>query len=124
MKVFKNVALVGLCLFALSFTSLRAQTVIDLKRGGVVRAKTIDDYREEAKVKERLAADSLAYVDHLTRALNALGRDSLAQAEQLFRKHCVFGRKLRRITSLGIILEKSISRKDVTGKPSRVSVRC
>lgn len=86
MKVFKNVALVGLCLFALSFTALRAQTVIDLKRGGVVRAKTIDDYREEAKVKERLAADSLAYVDHLTRALNALGRDSLAQAEQLFKE--------------------------------------
>ena len=86
MKVFKNVALVGLCLFALSFTTLRAQTVIDLKRGGVVRAKTIDDYREEAKVKERLAADSLAYVDHLTRALNALGRDSLAQAEQLFKE--------------------------------------
>ena len=48
MKVFKNVALVGLCLFALSFTTLRAQTVIDLKRGGVVRAKTIDDYREDA----------------------------------------------------------------------------
>lgn len=62
----------------------RAQTVIDLKHGGV-RAKTIDDYREEKGLQERQRRDSLAYIDHLTRAFNALHADSLAEAERLFR---------------------------------------
>lgn len=61
----------------------RAQTVIDLKSGGV-RAKTIDDYREESGIRERQRRDSLAYIDHLTRALNALYADSTAEAERRF----------------------------------------
>lgn len=86
MNLRKYAAMLGLAFVVLSFQSLSAQTIIDLKRGGTVRAKTVEDYREEAKIKERLAADSLAYIDHLTRALNALGRDSLAQAEALFKE--------------------------------------
>lgn len=62
-----------------------AQTVIDLGTGGV-RGKTVDDYREEQGLKERARQDSLAYIDHLTRAFNALHQDSLAQAETLFLK--------------------------------------
>lgn len=62
-----------------------AQTVIDLHGGGI-RAKNMDDYRNESKVRKRLAADSLLYVDCLTRALNALQTDSFAQAEQFFKK--------------------------------------
>lgn len=76
--------LLGILCFS-AFQMIDAQTVIDLKRGGTVRAKTIDDYKEETKIKERLEADSLAYVDNLKRALNALSRDSLTQAENLFK---------------------------------------
>lgn len=86
MNLRKYVAMLGLAFVVLSSQSLSAQTIIDLKRGGTVRAKTIEDYREEAKIKERLAADSLAYIDHLTRAINDLGRDSLAQAEMHFKE--------------------------------------
>ncbi len=63
--------------------SVQAQTVIGLNNGGV-RSKTVDDYREEIGQKERAKADSLAYIDHLTRAFNALHDDSLAEAERLF----------------------------------------
>ena len=66
------------------FNSLCAQTVIDLKPGGGVRAKTVEEYRkDEPGLKEKLKADSLQYNDHLTRALNALYRDSIQQAERL-----------------------------------------
>lgn len=77
--------LTALCLGLLSAVALpvAAQTVIDLNSGGV-RAKTVDDYREEKGLKERAEADSLAYIDHLTRAFNALHDDSLARAERLF----------------------------------------
>lgn len=61
-----------------------AQTIIELKPGGVVRSKTIDDYKEEQKMKQRENDDSLAYVDHLRRAFNALHVDSLQEAEDLF----------------------------------------
>ncbi len=64
---------------------LGAQTVIDLGSGGV-RAKTLDDYREERADHARQQADSLAYIDHLTRAFNALHADSLQNAEELFLK--------------------------------------
>lgn len=62
-----------------------AQTIIELKRGGGVRAKTIEDYREEMRMDERLREDSAAYVDNLRRAFNALHTDSLEEAEQRFR---------------------------------------
>lgn len=70
--------------FLLSSSALSAQTIIDLKPGGGVRAKTVDDYKEEMKMAERLREDSLAYVDNLRRAFNALHADSLAEAEALF----------------------------------------
>lgn len=66
---------------------LPAQTVIDLRRGGGVRAKTVDDYRhDDADMERRLREDSIAYVDNLRRAFNALHRDSLDVAEGLLRE--------------------------------------
>lgn len=63
----------------------QAQTIIPLERGkGGVRAKDIDDYKDEQKMTERLRNDSVLYVDNLRRAFNALHTDSLAQAEALF----------------------------------------
>ena len=65
-------------------TALYGQTIIDLKPGGGVRSKTVDEYRKgEPGLAEKLKADSLQYKDNLTRAFNALYRDSIAQAEQL-----------------------------------------
>ena len=71
-----------------SFTILaQAQTIIPLERGkGGVRAKNIDDYKDDMKIAERQHNDSLQYIDHIRRAFNALHADSLAQAEQLFNK--------------------------------------
>lgn len=73
-----------LCLLLSLPAALGAQTIIELKPGGSVRAKTVDDYKEEMQMAERLRDDSLAYVDNLRRAFNALHADSLAQAETLF----------------------------------------
>lgn len=64
--------------------AVQAQTVIELDRGGNVRNKTIDDYKEENGMAERQRADSLQYVDHLRRAFNALHSDSLTEAENYF----------------------------------------
>ncbi len=65
--------------------TLQAQTIIPLERGKVgVRAKNIEDYKNDMKMAERLRDDSLLYVDNLRRAFNALHTDSLAQAERLF----------------------------------------
>ena len=65
--------------------TLQAQTIIPLERGKVgVRAKNIEDYKNDMKIAERLRDDSLLYVDNLRRAFNALHTDSLAQAERLF----------------------------------------
>ena len=66
------------------FSALAGQTIIDLNPGGGVRSKAMEDYQKdepgwEAKVK----TDSLKYNDNLTRALNALYRDSVDQAERL-----------------------------------------
>lgn len=72
-------------LFALLPLGAWGQTVIDLQSGHV-RGKTVEDYRLEQGVAARAKADSLAYVDRLTRALNALSADSLAQAETLLRE--------------------------------------
>lgn len=64
--------------------TLRAQTIVELKRGGSVRSKTVDDYKDDLKINERLQADSVKYVDNLRRAFNALHADSLSEAERLF----------------------------------------
>lgn len=65
--------------------TLQAQTIIPLERGKVgVRAKNIEDYKNDMKMAERLRDDSLLYVDNLRRAFNALHTNSLAQAERLF----------------------------------------
>lgn len=65
--------------------TLQAQTIIPLERGKVgVRAKNIEDYKNDMKMAERLRDDSLLYVDNLRRAFNALHTDSLTQAERLF----------------------------------------
>lgn len=63
---------------------LPAQTIIELSPGGNVRGKTVEDYRNEAKMAEIQRQDSLQYVDHLRRAFNALCTDSLDEAEQRF----------------------------------------
>lgn len=65
--------------------AVQAQTIIPLERGKVgVRAKNIEDYKEDMKMAERLRNDSVQYVDNLRRAFNALHADSLKQAEALF----------------------------------------
>jgi len=64
---------------------LSAQTIIDLKRGGGVRAKTAEDYEEAAQIAERLRKDSLAYTRDLRLGFNALAADSLAAAEDFFK---------------------------------------
>lgn len=75
--------LILLLLPAVFATTLPAQTIIDLNSGSV-RAKDIDDYRYEKGLNERQEKDSLAYIDHLTRAFNALHADSLDEAERRF----------------------------------------
>ncbi len=77
----QTMLIIGLCLATL----MQAQTVIDLK-DGAVRAKTTEDYKEELGIKARAKADSLAYVDHMRRALNALHEDSLDKAALLLQK--------------------------------------
>ena len=65
--------------------TLSAQTIIPLQRGqGGIRSKTVDDYKREQHTDKREQSDSLAYVDNLRRAFNALYADSLGQAETLF----------------------------------------
>lgn len=65
--------------------TLGAQTIIPLQRGqGGIRSKTVDDYKREQHTDKREQSDSLAYVDNLRRAFNALYADSLGQAETLF----------------------------------------
>lgn len=73
-------------LFCLLLTAsgLRAQTIIELERGGTVRSKTIDDYRDEMQMTERLRSDSILYYDHLRRGFSALHTDSLGLAEAHF----------------------------------------
>ena len=76
--------LLSILLLSLCAVCLSGQTIIDLKRGGGVRAKTVDDYRrDDSDMSRRVREDSLAYNDCLTRAFNALYRDSLDQAEEL-----------------------------------------
>ena len=77
----QTMLIIGLCLI----TAVQAQTVIDLK-DGAVRAKTTEDYKEELGIKARSKADSLAYVDHMRRALNALHEDSLDRSALLLEK--------------------------------------
>ena len=74
-----------LCIALCLATLMQAQTVIDLK-DGAMRAKTTEDYKEELGIKARAKADSLAYVDHMRRALNALHEDSLDKAALLLQK--------------------------------------
>lgn len=72
-----------LLLFLCVGQSLGAQTIIELKPGGSVRGKTVDDYTEEQQLTERLRADSLQYIDYIRRGFNALYADSLDEAEDL-----------------------------------------
>lgn len=61
-----------------------AQTVIDLGTGKV-HGKTADDYRQESiPARFRQSKDSAEYAALVTRGLNFLYRDSLAQARQAF----------------------------------------
>ncbi len=77
----KKTLIAALLLLGLSL-SAPAQTVIDLKRGGGLRAKTLDDYRTKLKDARQEREDSLEYTDHIRRTLNALYTDSLAEAER------------------------------------------
>lgn len=63
-----------------------AQTIIELKKGGSVRGKTVDDYKDDASYILRAQKDSLVYTDHLRRAFNALYADSLNEAEARFKE--------------------------------------
>lgn len=70
--------------FFLPTLVLSAQTVIDLHRGGTIRSKTLSDYdRQQRGNAEQARQDSLAYIDCLTRAFNALSRGALDDAESL-----------------------------------------
>ncbi len=86
----KKAALLAALTLAPALTS-PAQTLIDLKRGGGLRAKTLDDYRTRARDAWQEREDSLEYTDHIRRTLNALYTDSLAEAE----KHINAALKLR-----------------------------
>ncbi len=101
----------SLSLFLAGGGASHAQTVIDLKDGGV-RAKTVDDYRNEMKARERVVADSLAYIDHLTRAFNALNEDSLKLAEDLF----VRALKVRPDAPGNYVVEYNLGRICMVGK--------
>ncbi len=79
-----RLTLLLLCLGLAVARPLCAQTIVELKRGGTVRSKTVDDYKQDGNIQLRAQKDSLQYVDNLRRAFNALHRDSLAEAEQLF----------------------------------------
>ena len=82
--------LLSILLLSLCAGCLSGQTIIDLKRGGGVRAKTVDDYRrDDSDLNRRVREDSIAYNDCLTRAFNALYRDSLNQAEELLTRALV-----------------------------------
>lgn len=68
------------------FMSCRAQTIIELKKGGGVRSKTVEDYRNSKDYQKRFVEDSVRYVDNLRRAFNALHTDSISQAEAYFKE--------------------------------------
>lgn len=71
---------------ALAFAcGLSAQTVIDLGAGGGVRARGADEVENTPPVW-RTSADSAEWRDCMVRGFNALSRDSLAEAEKLFRR--------------------------------------
>lgn len=75
-----------LLLFAGLSASAGAQVLIDLNRGGHLRAKTTDDYAAERQTVRRAAADSTQWGDCVRRALSALAVDSLDEARTLFER--------------------------------------
>lgn len=77
-----------LCVCGLLLTfavSVGAQTIIDLNKGGGVRAKQRDEYNTKTIRSRALAQDSLLFRDNVTQGFNALAIDSLAKADRLFR---------------------------------------
>lgn len=70
-------------IFLVAVLTLPAQTVIELGPGGGVRARRADEGSNQPAIY-RSAADSIRWRDCLVRGLNALGADSLDQAEALF----------------------------------------
>lgn len=72
-----------LLLFLAGTAALPAQTVIDLGPGGGVRARGAEEGARQPEAF-RTAADSARWRDCLVRGFNALGTDSLDQAERLF----------------------------------------
>ena len=71
-------------LFIAPMISSFAQTIIDLERGGLVRSKNVEDYRkQDPYLVKKQREDSIAYNDCLNRALNAMYRDSLAEAKTM-----------------------------------------
>ena len=77
----KNLLLVLFGLF-LTAAPATAQTIIDLEKGGKVRAKTIDDYKAEARMAEIARRDSVAYVGLVRTGFTSLAADSLNEAEE------------------------------------------
>ena len=77
----KNLLLVLFGLF-LTAAPATAQTIIDLEKGGKVRAKTIDDYKAEARMAEIARRDSVAYVGLVRSGFTSLAADSLNEAEE------------------------------------------
>lgn len=67
-------------------STCNAQTIIELNKGGNVRAKNMNDYKSDPKYLKRQEKDSLQYIDNLRRAFNALHTDSISQAEKLFKE--------------------------------------
>lgn len=73
------------CALSLIFCPLKAQTIIDLGRGGTVHSKNLSDYDvQHIGNLQREIEDSLAYVENLKWAFNALTTDSLDSAERYF----------------------------------------
>ncbi len=106
--------------FATSIVGVQAQTIIPLERGkGGVRAKTIDDYKQDMKTLEREQADSVQYVDNLRRAFNALHTDSLLQAEKLFKDAL----KLRPVASGNHVIRYNLGLVDMVRGDNAAAVK-
>lgn len=80
-NIHKIIAGIVVCLMSVCGAS--AQTIVELNRGGNVRAKNLRDY-DKALLESQSKLDSLKYVEHLTRGFNALHDDSLLLAKFYF----------------------------------------
>ena len=71
-----------------SCVTLQAQTIIELKKGGRVRSKTLDDYRQPARQlvesDGQKTADSVYFNKWVIEGMDAMSTDSLKRARTCF----------------------------------------